>query len=667
MKKILFLCMPYARPSFGSLALGTLKSICRQAGIDSEIRYLNIELAKAIGECLYLQMGEVHDGEICFTADLFPEVPAEETWRQYLALGGTRAPAPGSSLSEELRHGFLDLAKRKVPAFLDRCMAGIPWSDFDVVGFSVGFNQTISSLALATRIRKRYPEKIIVFGGASCDGEAGPAFLDHFEVLDVVVSGPADELIVPLINALRRHEPIDRWPQVHSRATRRAATVADGRSKGMAAPTTPAPEPYPETLPADLDRLPIPDFGEYFQAVADLESSEPIMIPYESSRGCWWGAKGQCSFCGLNGSTIAFRPKAAARVLAELRAQYERYGVTRFYACDCILGMSFLDSLLPGLQELHESYGLSTFYELRSNLRTEQVYRLRRAGITRIQPGIESFSDHVLQLMNKGTNGLNQVRFLRDCVSAGLEVRYGILWGNPGERAEDYHGMSRILPFLHHLPPPHYLTPMTLQKFSPYSQDPARYGMEDIEPAGIYRVMYGDRPYDYSRLAYILSFKHAMCGDEDLRSGWQELATAVSAWRSAYQPYRLTSTELDGTLYVADRRDAEPDVLAITGLKKALLDACANGRSQAGVERLADDHAAPRLDEELAALVERRLMLPWDSDKGTRYLSLPVSVSPRGFSTIIDEIRARDDAGCSRPSGAQPDAADRVSTCEDLC
>jgi ribosomal peptide maturation radical SAM protein 1 len=628
LKKVLFICMPYARPSFGSLALATLKSICRQAGVDSEIRYLNLDFARAIGECIYLRMGEVHDGEICFTPDLFPEVRPEDTWRQYIGLGGTRAPAPDSPEAQELRRSFLDLAEVRVPRFLDQAMANISPADIDIVGFSVGFNQTIASLALATRIRKRYPEIRIVFGGASCDGEAGPALLEHFDVLDVVVSGPADDLIVPLIRALRERQPLDRWPQVHCRATtpiRPSAGTEQTRSQSGA---------------YDLDRLPIPDFDEYFEAVADFDSSEPIMIPYESSRGCWWGQNGQCTFCGLNGSTIAFRPKSGARVLAELRTQYERHGVLRFYACDCILSMDFFKSLLPGLQELHRAYGLNTFYELKSNLRTDQVHQLRQAGITCIQPGIESFSDHVLKLMNKGTNGLNQVRFLRDCVSAGLRVRYGILWGNPGEKAEDYHQMNRVIPFIHHLPPPHYLTPMTLQKFSPYSTDPDKYHLENLRPAGIYRVMYGGRPFDYDKLAYILTFEHAMDHDQDLRSAWQDLFAAVNHWRITYRPYSLISCSIDGVLYIVDRR-AETRVYETTELQKALLSTCANGVSRERLARLPGCGDAAPLEDELEALIERRLILPWQTSNGsgTRCLSLPVPVSPYTFERILNEVR----------------------------
>src|SRR3954465_271775 len=43
----------------------------------------------------------------------------------------------------------------------------------------------------------------------------------------------------------------------------------------------------------------------------------PLML-IETARGCWWGAKNHCTFCGLNGETMGFRAKSADRVMTEI-------------------------------------------------------------------------------------------------------------------------------------------------------------------------------------------------------------------------------------------------------------------------------------------------------------------------------------------------------------
>ena len=51
---------------------------------------------------------------------------------------------------------------------------------------------------------------------------------------------------------------------------------------------------------------------------------------------------------------------------------------------------------------------------------------LRDAGVTTIQPGIESFSDRVLKLMKKGVTGLQNIQLLKWCKEIGRHSRSGI-------------------------------------------------------------------------------------------------------------------------------------------------------------------------------------------------------------------------------------------------
>ncbi len=68
---------------------------------------------------------------------------------------------------------------------------------------------------------------------------------------------------------------------------------------------------------------PTPDFDEFFErsersGVAGPDAAlRDTPLPFESSRGCWWGEKQHCTFCGLNGGTMKHRAKSPERVLAE--------------------------------------------------------------------------------------------------------------------------------------------------------------------------------------------------------------------------------------------------------------------------------------------------------------------------------------------------------------
>jgi len=622
MKKVLYICMPFAAASWGSLALGTLKAIGQREGIESDIRYLNIPFVKAIGEQRYNQLRERIHSEICFTVALYDVVP-QELWRDYLRAND--GPALTDQVLGELENDFVNIAAHEAPLLLDTAMDEINWDDYDIVGFTTGYNQTVASLALAHRIRARFPEKIIIFGGAACDGDMGPGLLDSFEILDVVVSGEADTVIVPLIRALRARQPVNGLPRVHARGSDRVVVtkslpLAQQASSGNGG-----------DFKIAMDDLPIPDYDDYFREIDGFELEDVPRIMFESSRGCWWGQKHLCSFCGLNGTSLAYRAKSAEKVLAEIRALHLRYGRKKFVATDNIFDMNYFGTLLPGLKALHEEYGINVFYETKSNIRTEQIRALSEAGVKETQPGIESFSDHILKLMDKGTNGLNQVRFLRDCCAYDITTHYGILWGNPGETADDYLRMTDLIPFINHLPPPNYVVAVALERFSPYFMTPERFEIRNIRPAPIYPVMFGGRSLDYARIAYIFYCDHDSDQIQELKVARQQLADAIADWKEDFRPDLLLTAEIEGELYVADRRESELKMLRISGPEKDLFRLCEQPRTEAEIARAFPHAETEWLQQYLQHLVGLRIMLAWEDGSRTKYLALPVSISEQSF------------------------------------
>src|SRR5262249_25280495 len=157
------------------------------------------------------------------------------------------------------------------------------------------------------------------------------------------------------------------------------------------------------------------DFDPFFEqrraspTVAGLAST----LLMETARGCWWGERSHCTFCGLNGATMAFRSKTPERVLAETRFLRERHGVATVSVVDDILDMRYFRSVLPRLAEA--DLGMEFFWEVKANLTRGQVHQLHAAGVRAIQPGIESFSDHVLALMRKGTTAFHNIELLKWC------------------------------------------------------------------------------------------------------------------------------------------------------------------------------------------------------------------------------------------------------------
>ena len=207
-----------------------------------------------------------------------------------------------------------------------------------VAGFSSTFQQNVASFALARRLKQRYPHIMTVFGGANFDGEMGAELVRTVECIDVAVIGEGDETFPRLLSALADGADLGTVPGL-------------ARRLGESVQVTP-----PASAPVRLDDLPAPDYEEYFQHAEDLGilprvGHRNVWLPIETARGCWWGARHHCTFCGLNAASMSFRSKAAERVLDELAGQAKRYRSFRFEAIDNIMDMAYLTKLFPVLAE----------------------------------------------------------------------------------------------------------------------------------------------------------------------------------------------------------------------------------------------------------------------------------------------------------------------------
>src|SRR4029450_7806053 len=117
-----------------------------------------------------------------------------------------------------------------------------------------------------------------------------------------------------------------------------------------------------------LDSLPVPDFDEHFERIAKpaWAADVGVHLLLETSRGCWWGAKKHCTFCGLNGATMAYRSKSPERAFDEISELVSRYGVTRVECVDNILDNHYITTLFPRLAA--SGLNLELFYEVKANL-----------------------------------------------------------------------------------------------------------------------------------------------------------------------------------------------------------------------------------------------------------------------------------------------------------
>jgi len=594
MKRVLLLNMPFDRLAEPAIGISLLKAGLKRAGYPCDILYLNLAFVERVcraqedvmrGVDALISYGEMRThflllGDWPFAADLYGEPVAgggrlEEIFALCTSEQKQHNPwAPPEVDLQALSSRVLQMRAHVAP-FLADCMEQIAWEDYDIVGFTCKSNQQTASLALARRIKERYPEKTILFGGPGCEQEMGEALHRLFPFVDVVCSGKADWVLPELVRRLRCGDDLGTLPGLAFR--RDGATHSTMRQPALS---------------GALDDLPYPDYSDYFaQLEQNLVSGliQPI-LPFETSRGCWWGEKSRCTFCGSNGTGLTYRSKSAERALAELADLAERY--ERRYAMsavDHILDMKYFQTLLPALRASH--LGLELFYETKANLTREQVRLLKEAGVEEVQPGIESLSTPILRLMRKGTTALQNIQFLKWARAVGLRVVWNLLMGFPGEDPAEYSRMAEMVPALVHLQPPDGPARIRLDRFSPYFEEREALGVCNVQPADVYRYIYPFPEEDLEQLAYFFDYDYL-----DGRGPWayvRPLAEALAAWQEKADA-SLTYTRSGETLLVRDARGPAVAWVRLRGPQCAVYEFCDQVHAFPVIEALAQRACAAR-------------------------------------------------------------------------
>lgn len=496
--RVLLLSMPFGLPYMPSLGLSLLKAGLAAHGIAADVRYLGLRFADTLGYTLYQRLahggGGGFLGDWIFYRALYGPPSAEHTarfWRLAFGHGSPRGLAPSLAALQER----VAAAQEQAEAFIAQCLDEVPWAQYDLVGFTTMFQQNLASLALAQRVKAAYPQVKILFGGPNAEGEMGAGLMACFPCIDYVFSGESDHSFPAFVEALLNGDAPGALPGVMARQTPGGAIQR--------------PAILGEAI-EDMDGLPYPYFEDFF---TQFEATFPDLQPhlnYETARGCWWGAKSHCTFCGLNGLTMAFRSKSPQRAIDEIRYLYQHYIVPHrvllMQPADQILDLRYFQSMIPQLPEA--APGIPTFFETKANLSRAQVQALAASKVQVLQPGIESLSSRVLKLMRKGCTLLQNLQLLKWCAEFGVFPIWNFLYGFPGEEAADYAEVSAVVPRVTHLQPPKKALAIELDRFSPYFTASEELGVTNLRPPEILSVLYPVAPEKLYDLCYTFDFDY---------------------------------------------------------------------------------------------------------------------------------------------------------------
>jgi ribosomal peptide maturation radical SAM protein 1 len=608
--RFLFINMPFGglRPAIG---VSLLKSHLKRVDVPADIFYANLQMANFIGPTMYNYVAGLTPAQLLLGDWLFSltlpgaggvEESANSQTHPYLLEAEKRFP----DACKASTHRRLMGTRERAGEFLEECLGQLDLSSYKYVGFASTFAQNAASLSLAARIKRVAPDITIMFGGANCESEMGLALHRCFDFIDYVCTGEADRTLPELVLALEQ----GRQP-----AGMRGLVWREG---GRSVYEDLLPEPV-----EDLDSLPYPDYDDFFEQYQQtgLSATAPYAneVQIETSRGCWWGQKHHCTFCGLNGLSMAFRSKSPQRAIDEISFLAHRYNTRRVGTVDNILDHRYFREFLPGLRDL--DLDLDVFYETKANLTRDQVRMLADAGITTIQPGIESFSSNVLRIMRKGTSSLQNIQLLKHCREEGVRPMWNLLDGFAGERPEDYQQTARLIDAIHHLEPPgkDHFTRVRLDRFSPLYAAPAEHGVTNVRPDRAYSFVYGLPDSELRQIAYYFEYDYLSQPDPATYTG--PALEALRRWDANRGSAGLVYADNNGTLSIWDfRPDADQITMQLDGAAREVYVWCDEIRSEQALLLFARERGIPadELFSLLDDLIRRRLMVSADA----RYLSL---------------------------------------------
>ena len=242
--------------------------------------------------------------------------------------------------------------------------------------------------------------------------------------ISAVVGAEADNTIGQMVESLCSGSDMQVYPGV---------TIADGSGSAAAAPLR------------ALDQSPMPDYTDF-----PWDRYPVRIIPMMTGRGCQWD---KCRFCSdvvsVNGRT--FRTRSVDNVLQEMQEQARRHDTTSFVFLDLKLNSypDMIRGIAGRIQQLvqgAEWIGTVHIDQRKDNgLSAADLNAAVRGGMRRVSFGLESGSQRLLDLMNKGCTVERNSEFIRQAHAAGLSIRCTMFKGYPGETAED---MQRTADFL---------------------------------------------------------------------------------------------------------------------------------------------------------------------------------------------------------------------------
>lgn len=301
----------------------------------------------------------------------------------------------------------------------DYLIKQVNWDDYGVLGISIiHVGQVIPGLTLARMLRKRYPHLHIVIGGS--------VFARHQDILEgkealfkeffhSIVLFEGEHPLDQLVTHIKEKKSLTTVPNLIY--LQNGKIIRNENAKAL---------PYEELALPNFDHLPL---DKYLMPY-------PV-LPYMSSRGCYWG---KCTFCTHSFIYDSYyRKENEDRVAEELDYLGKRYKTRYFtFSDEAISPNAFSRMSKSILTKGVDMRALGMLKFESGSVETIELFReVHRAGFIMLFFGLESANDRVLSIIDKGCDQATEREALSNSARAGIWNHLYLFFGFPTENREE--------------------------------------------------------------------------------------------------------------------------------------------------------------------------------------------------------------------------------------
>lgn len=178
-----------------------------------------------------------------------------------------------------------------------------------------------------------------------------------------------------------------------------------------------------------LDDLPFPSFNGY--QISNYLIPEKF-IPIVTSESCYWHKCNFCEFCNKHYSC-----KSPEKIFEELKFLSKKYNTKYFYFWDNAMHPKILDKLADLIIKNKLDVRYSIYARFEETFTSSLLKKMRKSGCLYINWGLDSASERMLKIINKGISLNTAKRILKDSYNIGIGTNTYIILGHPYEEIED--------------------------------------------------------------------------------------------------------------------------------------------------------------------------------------------------------------------------------------